>query len=319
MKQTRIKNSAKLTWSLDLLPKLDGKTFIITGANSGIGFEATRILANAGARVIMASRSKEKALEAIRSIRNENPKTDIEFMELDLASLASIHTFADKVHRKLSKIDVLCNNAGIMSIPYNNYSTTKDGFELHFGINHFGHFALTGLIFDLLVKTPSSRIVTVSSGGHKIGDTSIRFDDIYGINCYKNGYGRSKLANLLFTYELDRRLKSHGFNMKAVACHPGATKSNLLNAGPDMTKSKPALWLKLVYLGAQSPIMGALPEIYAAVGEDIISGDYIGPSGFQESRGLPTKVQSSDASHDIIVAEKLWKVSEELTGVHFLD
>ncbi|MBU3217421.1 hypothetical protein [Clostridium estertheticum] len=166
--------------------------------------------------------------------------------------------------------------------------------------------------------SPSPRIVTVSSNGHKIGDTAIRFDDIQGLNNLQNAYGRSKLANLLFTYEMNRRIKASGLHVKPVACRPGTVKLNLLYGGPEMSQSKVAMWLRLYYLSAQSAKMGALPEIYAATGDDISGGNYIGSSGFQESRGLPTKVQSSEASHDIEVAGRLWNISEELTGVHFI-
>lgn len=302
-------------WSLEYLPRLDGKIIVITGANSGIGFESARIFAGAGAHVVMACRNAEKANEAIKLIHKEIPKASVEFMSLDLGSLASVRNFAKAACENLPKINVLCNNAGVMTVPYKNYTKTEDDFEMHFGINHLGHFALTGMLFEKLMESQSSRIVTVSSGAHKIGDTALRFDDEQGLN----GYGRSKLANLLFTYELDRRFKARGLNMKAVACHPGATKSNLLNAGPQMSNSRPALWLRLIYLGVQSTKMGALTEIYAAVGEDIKSGDFIGPSGFLESRGLPKKVESSLQSHDPEMAMKLWTLSEKLTGVQFLD
>jgi NAD(P)-dependent dehydrogenase (short-subunit alcohol dehydrogenase family) len=304
-------------WTLASLPRLDGKTIVITGGNSGIGFEAARIFAGAGARIVLACRSTHKAEVAMSAIRAETPQAAVEFIELDLASLASIRAFAGEASGRLPRIDVLCNNAGVMTIPYRKQSKTSDGFEMHFGINHLGHFALTGLLFATIAASTPARIVTVSSGAHRMG-AEIRFDNLQGINAYVNAYGNSKLANLLFTYELDRRLQARGLDIKAVACHPGAVRTNLVETGPQMAQSRPAWWLRLAMAPAQSAKMGALPEIYAAVGEDIQGGDFIGPSGFAESRGLPKKVQSSERSHDLEVAQRLWAVSEELTGVQFL-
>lgn len=304
-------------WSLESLPRLDGKTMVITGANSGIGFEAARIFAGAGARIVLACRSAKKATEAMDAIRSETPRAAVEFMELDLASLASIRAFAKEASGRLERIDVLCNNAGVMTIPYSKYSKTSDGFEMHLGINHLGHFALTGLLFATIAASAPARVVTVSSGAHRMG-AEIRFDDLQGVHSYRNAYGNSKLANLLFTYELDRRLRDRGLDVKALACHPGAASTNLIETGPQMAQSKPAWWLRLAMAPAQSAKMGALPEVYAAVGEDIQGGDFIGPSGFMESRGLPKKVQSNERSHDREVAKRLWAVSEELTGVQFL-
>jgi NAD(P)-dependent dehydrogenase (short-subunit alcohol dehydrogenase family) len=316
---TRKTNINNKPWSLDSLPQLQGKVFIITGANSGIGFEAARVFARTGGRVVLACRSARKAQAAIDHICSETPQATVEFMELDLASLASIRAFAQKALERLPGIDVLCNNAGVMSIPYRHYSQTQDGFEMHFGINHLGHFALTGLLFEKIIQSAPARIVTVSSAAHKIGNPDINFDDLQGTRDFSQMYGKSKLANLLFTYELDRRLRARNLDVSAVACHPGTTKSNLISTGPEMTQSKPVWWLKLAYLPAQSAAMGALNEIYAAVGEDIEGGNYIGPSGHLESRGLPTKVQSNERSHDAEVAKTLWAASEALTGVRFLD
>lgn len=301
-------------WTLDQMPRLDGKTIVVTGANSGLGFEATRVFARAGAHVVLACRNREKTERAIENILAETPQASIEFLELDLADLASVRSFAKDASERLSRIDVLCNNAGVMTIPYRKYSQTRDGFEMHFGINHLGHFALTGLLFEKIVASTPARIVTVSSGAHMMGE--IHFDDLQGMH---NAYGNSKLANLLFTYEMDRRLRARGIDVKAVACHPGFANSNLFYTGPEMAQSRLAWWMKLLVPTAQSAAMGTLPEIYAAVGEDIEGGDYTGPSGFMESRGLPKKVQSNARSRDVEVARRLWSVSEELTGVHFLD
>lgn len=309
MVQTR-----NIPWTLASLPRLDGQTIVITGGNSGIGFEAARIFAGAGAHIVLACRSERKAGEAIRQIRTETPGAEVAFMELDLGSLASIRAFASEANRRLERIDVLCNNAGVMTIPYSKYSRTSDGFEMHMGINHLGHFALTGLLFDRLAASTPARVVTVSSGAHRMG-SEIRFDDLQR---QENAYGNSKLANLLFTYELERRLSARGLAIKSVACHPGVARTNLVDTGPQMAQSRPAWWLRLATAPAQSAHMGALPEVYAATGSDVQSGDFIGPSGFMESRGLPKKVQSNDRSHDPEVARRLWTVSEELTGVSFL-
>jgi NAD(P)-dependent dehydrogenase (short-subunit alcohol dehydrogenase family) len=301
-------------WTLDQMPRLDGKTIIVTGANSGLGFEATCVFVRAGAHVVLACRNREKTEKAIGRILAETPQASLEFLELDLASLASVRSFAREASERLTRIDILCNNAGVMTIPYKNYSRTRDGFEMHFGINHLGHFALTGLLFEKIVASAPSRIVTVSSGAHMMGE--IHFDDLQSM---RNAYGNSKLANLLFTYEMDRRLRACGLDVQAVACHPGFASSNLFYTGPEMAQSSLAWWMKLLVPTAQSAEMGALPEIYAAVGEDIQGGDYTGPSGFMGSRGLPKKVQSNARSHDVEIARRLWAVSEELTGVHFLD
>lgn len=313
--QTKTKESP---WTLEQMPRLDGKTFVVTGANSGIGFEAARMFALAGAHVVLACRTAQKAETAIARICTEKPNAAVEWMELDLASLASIRAFARSASR-LKRIDVLCNNAGVMAIPYKNYMQTSDGFEMHFGINHLGHFALTGLLFDKIAASTPARIVTVSSDGHKMGNLRLDFDDLQMIRDHHNAYSVSKLANILFTYEMDRRLRARGLDVKAVVCHPGVAQSNLISTGPEMANSKPAWWLKLAYLPAQPAAMGALPTIYAAVGSDTESGDYIGPSGPMGSRGLPAKAQSSLLSHDLKIAQRLWSASEELTGVSFLD
>jgi NAD(P)-dependent dehydrogenase (short-subunit alcohol dehydrogenase family) len=305
-------------WSLERLPKLNGKTIVITGANSGLGFEAARVFARAGAHLVLACRSEAKTREAIGRIHTETPGAAVEFMELDLASLASVRAFAARANERLARIDVLCNNAGVMTVPYKKYATTKDGFEMHFGINHLGHFALTGLMLDKLIASAPARIVTVSSYAHRLGGKMV-FEDLQGRRNFANAYANSKLANLLFTYELERRLRGRNLEVKAVACHPGFARSNLFTTGPRMAQSKPAWWMKLLLLTAQPTAMGAMNEIYAAVGSDIEGGDYIGPSGFFEAVGLPKKVQSNRRSLNEADARQLWECSEELSGVRFLD
>src|SRR5581483_7315643 len=180
----------QVPWTLDQMPRLDGKTIVVTGANSGLGFEATRVFARAGAHVVLACRNREKTERAIENILAETPQASVEFLELDLADLTSVRSFAKDASERLSRIDVLCNNAGVMTIPYRKYSQTRDGFEMHFGINHLGHFALTGLLFEKIVASTPARIVTVSSGAHMMGE--IHFDDLQGM---RNAYGNSKLAN----------------------------------------------------------------------------------------------------------------------------
>lgn len=290
------------------MPSLSDKTIIVTGANSGIGFESARVFARAGARVVLACRDMAKAHHAADRIRTETPQSRLEPMQLDLTSLDSVRAFATEATNKLSSIDVLCNNAGVMAVPF---SKTKDGFELQLGTNHLGHFALTGLLFDKIAASAPSRIVTVSSLAHTRG--RVRFNDLHSSNGYARwaAYSQSKVANLLFAYELDRRLRAKKLDVKSVACHPGISSSNLYKPGP--------FWTRLSLLIAQSSRQGALPEIYAAVDPHIQGGDYIGPSGMMEMRGQPAKVQSSALSRDPEVAKQLWSASEELTGVKFLD
>ena len=311
------KQKNKKKWNINLMPRLDGKIFIITGANSGLGFETTRQAVKAGAHVVMACRNKQRADKAIERIHAETPRASVEFMELDLADLETVRAFASRAADKLPGIDVLCNNGGRMVFNYAENSHTKDGFEVHFGTNHLGHFALTGLLFPKMRK--AARIVTVSSLAHKMG-AEIPFGNLLATapDAFK-GYGNSKLANLLFTYELDRRIRKLGLDMKAVACHPGFARTGTNNAQSWKARSGSVWQRKLLLRLAQSAEMGALPEIYAATGEDIESGDYIGPTGWMELGGLPGKVRSSRLSHDILTAEKLWQISGELTGMHFLE
>jgi NAD(P)-dependent dehydrogenase (short-subunit alcohol dehydrogenase family) len=301
-------------WTTDNIPDLTGKVIVVTGANSGIGFEAAREFARNGARTILACRNMEKAQAALNQIQAEIPNAPAEIMQLDLASLKSVHKFAGELKARYDRLDVLLNNAGIMMVPY---GTTEDGFERQFGTNHLGHFALTGLLIDLLLKTPGSRVVNVSSTGHRFG--SMDFDNLMyeGGNGYSptRAYGRSKLANLLFTYELQRRYEATGAAAIVVAAHPGGSKTNL---GRHLEGS----WYhrslrRLEPLLTQSAAMGALPSLRAAVDPDVSGGQYFGPGGFMEQGGYPVVVQSSSASHDEAAARQLWEVSEQLTGVRY--
>ncbi len=294
-------------WNETDINDLTGKHVIVTGANSGIGLETARAMAEKGARVVMACRNLEKGTGAAESIRTRNPEVDLEVMELDLSDLASVKTFVESYTGRYDALDFLINNAGVMMIP--ERQETADGFEMQFGTNHLGHFALTGLLFDLLRNTPGARVVTVSSMGHRFG--KIDFDNLNAEQSYSpmSVYAVSKLANLLFTYELQRRLEKAGIRMDATAAHPGWTGTNL---------QRHASTLRFMNrFASQKPPMGALPTLYAALSDSMKGGDYAGPRGLMEQRGYPKKVKSNDASHDEDVARKLWEVSEELTGVSF--
>ncbi len=303
-------------WLDQEISNLDGKVAVITGANSGIGYEAAKKLALKGAHVVLAVRNTAKGGKAVREIRSAVPLADLEVMALDLASLQSIRSFAALFLAGHDRLDLLINNAGVMALPR---SETADGFEMQFGTNHLGHFALTGLLLPLLQKTPQARVVTVSSGLHRTG--RINFEDLQGQQSYSKwgAYGQSKLANLLFTYELQRRLTAAGSAVKSVAAHPGYAATNLQYGGSDHSVN--SLQTRLMHIMnkviAQSAEMGALPTVYAAASPAVQGGDYIGPKGPAEQRGWPTKVQSNDRSHDLATAARLWTVSEDLTGVRY--
>jgi NAD(P)-dependent dehydrogenase (short-subunit alcohol dehydrogenase family) len=257
----------------------------------------------------------QKARAAMAKIQAEIPDARIEIMRLDLASQKSTHQFADEFKATYGRLDVLANNAGIM---WTEYSKTEDGYESQFGTNHLGHFALTGLLLNLLLKTPGARVVNVSSMGHRSG--TMDFDNLLfegGEGYSRHGaYSRSKLANLLFTYELQRKFEAAGADAIAVAAHPGGSDTELSRHVEDRWFMR--LFRPLMGLIAQSAAMGALPTLRAAVDPNVHSGEYYGPKGFMESRGYPVVVQSNGASHNKADAHRLWEVSEELTGVHYL-
>lgn len=304
------------SWIQQDISNLTGKIAIITGANSGIGYEAAEILAQKGAHVVLAVRSENKGVKAAREIRSRLPTADLEVMELDLASQASIRAFADAFAAKHDRLDLLINNAGVMAIPRRE---TADGFEMQLGTNHLGHFALTGLLLPLILKTPQARIVTVSSGVHQMGQ--INFDDLQSRQSYKKwgAYAQSKLANLLFAYELQRKLAAAGSNAISLAAHPGYAATNLQSVGPQMEGSRiqGAAMSMMNRVVAQSAEMGSLPTVYAAASPDVRGGDYIGPGGLMGQRGWPKKVPSNGRSHDEVDATRLWAVSQELTGVTY--
>ncbi|MFB6216026.1 MAG: oxidoreductase [Candidatus Aenigmatarchaeota archaeon] len=303
-------------WTEEEMGDLGGKTVVVTGANSGLGYAATKKLARHGAEVVMACRSSEKSREALKSIKRDIPDPEVILMELDLADLDSVRSFAGEFRRRYDSLDVLCNNAGVMALPRRE---TEDGFEMQLGVNHLGHFALTAHLMDLIIDS-GGRVVNQSSMAHENGEMD--FNDLMMEEEYSKwgAYSRSKLANLLFTYELDRRLKEIGSEACSVACHPGVSDTDLFRKGPRMEGSKIKLLLGSVLTGifGQSPDRGCLPMLYAATSADIDGGEYIGPDGFKSMRGYPEKQESSEASHDGKDARKLWERSEELTGVEFM-
>ena len=295
-------------WTSDDVPGQHGRLAVVTGANTGLGFETARVLAARGASVVLAVRDIEKGKHAAARIADTAPGANLTVQPLDLTSLDSIHAAADELRAKHPRIDLLINNAGVMFTPK---QTTRDGYELQFGTNHLGHFALTGLLLEQLLPLPGSRVVTVSSLAHRLG-ARINFDDLQGERSYRRvaAYSQSKLANLLFTYELQRRLSGAGTTI-AVAAHPGLANTELARNTPAIT----AFFYARVM--SQPAAMGALPILRAATDPDVLGGQYYGPGGFFAARGYPTLAESSAQSHDTAIQRRLWTVSEELTGVTF--
>jgi NAD(P)-dependent dehydrogenase (short-subunit alcohol dehydrogenase family) len=302
-------------WNLDQVPDLSGRVMIVTGANSGIGYEAALAFAKRKADLVLACRNQDKAKAAADRIQNEAPTARLELIPLDLSDLSSVQAFAVSFREGHSQLNALINNAGVMALPKR---ATTDGFEMQFGTNHLGHFALTGHLLDLLLGTPGSRVVNVSSIAHKFG--KIRFHDLQSEKSYSKwgAYGQSKLANLLFTHELDRRFKDAGSDTISVACHPGWAATNLQEAGPNMEGSK--LMGRLSAWGnsmlAQDASAGALPTVFAAV-EPLRGNEYVGPTRFMGWHGSPEIIEPSSKARDREVAERLWEDSERLTGVRY--
>jgi NAD(P)-dependent dehydrogenase (short-subunit alcohol dehydrogenase family) len=297
-------------WTTTDIPDQTGRTAVITGANTGLGYETAAALAAKGARVVLAVRNTDKGNDAAARIGDATPGASVEVQKLDLTSLASIRAAADQLRSTYDTVDLLINNAGVMMTPK---GITKDGFELQFGTNHLGHFAFTGLLLDRIVAAPGSRIVTVSSVGHRFARNGIRFDDLQWEKDYSRvgAYGQAKLANLMFTYELQRRLR--GTDTIAAAAHPGGSRTELVRNLP-----RPVLLLNTVLERFfQGPDMGALPTLRAATDPGVLGGQYFGPDGVGEQRGYPVVVSSTRASHDIAAQQRLWTLSEELTGVTF--
>ena len=296
-------------WTTANIPDQTGRTAVITGANTGLGYETAAALAAKGANVMLAVRNLDKGKEAVRRIEESTPGAQVSLQQLDLTSLDSINAAAGELRDQHDTIDLLINNAGVMWTPK---STTTDGFELQFGTNHLGHFAFTGLLLDRLLPVEGSRVVTVSSMGHRIR-AAIHFDDLQWERSYSRvgAYGQAKLANLLFIYELQRRLT--GTNTIAVAAHPGGSRSELTRNLPRPV----SVAMRVVEPIFQAAAMGALPTLRAATDPSVLGGQYYGPDGFAEQRGYPKVVASSEASHDVDIQKRLWTVSEELTSVVF--
>ncbi|MFZ0383501.1 MAG: oxidoreductase [Solirubrobacteraceae bacterium] len=304
-------------WTAADIPDQSGRVAIVTGANSGLGLATARELARAGARVVIASRSAAKGDQAAASIRGSVPDAALEVASLDLADLSSVRAFAEGYVGAGSQLDLLINNAGIMAAPR---QLTKDGFESQFGTNHLGHFALTGLLLPALLKAPAPRVVTVSSALHRRG--TMRFDDLQGERKYDRwgAYGQSKLANLMFCFELQRRATEAdgraGAPFLSLAAHPGYASTNLQFAATDRSYEKVFGWIgnRLI---AQSADMGALPTLYAATVPDLPGGTFVGPGGRAEQRGYPKVVTAARKAYEEQDWRRLWEVSEQLTGVHY--
>jgi NAD(P)-dependent dehydrogenase (short-subunit alcohol dehydrogenase family) len=296
-----------IKWNTENIPNQKGRVAIVTGSSSGIGYETARVLANKHASVIIAVRNLDKGNQAKANILEQNKDADVQVMELDLANLASVKNFVKNFKDSYQRLDLLINNAGVMTPPY---TKTKDGFELQLGTNYLGHFALTGCLLGLLIATQGSRIVNLSSIMHKVGN--INFDDL---NWEKRNYsksksyGDSKLASIYFTNELDQKLKENNLEVLVTAAHPGWTATELQRT------AKVTQFLNRFF--AQDITMGALPTLRAAIDKDLKGADYLGPDGFMELRGYPTRVKMSTLSKDRNIAQKLWELSEKLTDVKF--
>jgi NAD(P)-dependent dehydrogenase (short-subunit alcohol dehydrogenase family) len=303
------------SWTAADIPDQTGVTVVVTGANSGLGLRASEALAAKGAHVLMACRNAAKAATALTSVRAGATGPAPEVVPLDLSSLASVRECAAGLRDRFGRIDVLMNNAGIMAVPK---STTVDGFESQIGTNHLGHYALTGLLLPALLAAPQQRVVSVSSNAHKVG--RMHLDDLSFEHTHYSrwrAYGQSKLANLLFTSELQRRAVDAGVPLIAVAAHPGYAATNLTTGpakGAAFLRPFLALGDKLV---GQPDHMGALPQLYAATMPDVLANDYWGPDSFREQRGHPTRVGRSKFAQDTDAANALWDQSEQLTGVTY--
>jgi NAD(P)-dependent dehydrogenase (short-subunit alcohol dehydrogenase family) len=300
-------------WTAERIPDQSGRIAVVTGANSGLGLITARELARAGARVALACRNTDKGDEAQRRISEEVPDAETKVFALDLASLDSVRAFALDFSKSHPALDLLINNAGLMAPPRR---TTKEGFELQFGTNHLGHFALTGLLLGMLEGRTGARVVTVSSTAHRMG--RIDFDDLHGERGYSRwrAYGQSKLANLMFALELDRRLRAAGSTVSSLVAHPGYCSTNLQSAAPPVLDRAVMMVSNLVL--AQDAEVGALSLLYAATEPGLEGGTFVGPDGRGEHRGYPQPYAvPANAALDLDAAARLWAVSEEATGVHF--
>jgi NAD(P)-dependent dehydrogenase (short-subunit alcohol dehydrogenase family) len=304
-------------WTTADIPDLSGRTAVVTGANAGLGLQTARVLAERGAEVVLACRDLDKAKRAADRIRAGDRRARVTTVRLDLASLASVREAADEIRSVCQRLALLINNAGVMEVPYER---TEDGFELTFATNHLGHFALTGLVLDRLLATPGSRIVTLSSLGHL--DGAMSFDDLQSEGGYRpdEAYGQSKLANLLFTYELDRRLRGAGAPTIALASHPGVVYTNLFRTRSRLEQALISPRMRVInFWAVQSVQMGALPTLRAAADPSARGGEYYGPRRrfYTRFTGYPGLAESSERSHDAADQARLWEVSERLTGVTY--
>ncbi len=299
-------------WTAADIPDQTGRLAVVTGANSGLGLITAQELARAGATVVIACRNLSKGAQAADQIRRTVPAAALALEELDLAEMSSVSAFSDRLHSDHGALDLLVNNAGVMAPPRR---LTKDGFESQLGTNHLGHFALTGRLLDLLLAAPDPRVVTLSSGAHRIG--KINFGDLQSKRRYNNwlAYGQSKLANLMFCFELQRRAVAAGTPLRSVSAHPGYAATNLQFAGPSRFYEKAIMAVSNRVI-AQSAEMGALPSLYAATA-DVPGGSFVGPDGLAEQRGYPHVVTAAGKAYDEDAWRKLWLMSEQLTGVSY--
>jgi NAD(P)-dependent dehydrogenase (short-subunit alcohol dehydrogenase family) len=307
---------ADSAWGADDIGDLTGAVALVTGANSGIGYETAAALADHGAHVVLACRDLRKAQRAYDKLESDLDRSSMEILPLDLADLSSVRQAAAQFLLEHARLDLLINNAGVMGTPYRQ---TADGFELQMATNHLGPFAFTGLLLDRLVTTERSRVVTVSSRLHHVG--RVHLDDVAGTRPRNTWvtYGTSKLANLLFTAELSRRLGAEGIRTMALAAHPGSTRSNLAGSGAALSKSRARRGLahRAGRFIGQATATGALPTLYAATSKDVKNGQFIGPSRFFQMYGPPMTVEPGRQARDAATAAQLWEVSEELTGVRY--
>jgi len=306
---------AAARWTAQDVGDLGGRVAVITGASSGLGLETARVLAAHGATVVLAGRDPGKIGAAAGQLRSSLPAASVDTAEIDLASLESVRTAAAGLTARFPRLDLLINNAGVMMTPY---SLTKDGYELQFGTNHLGHFALTGLLMKSLLAVPGSRVVTVSSNGHRFG--RMNFADLQSTRHYQKSaaYGKSKLANLMFTYELQRRLSAAGAKTLALAAHPGTARTELTRHLSGMSQgAMSSRWGALNSWWVQDAAMGALPTLRAATDPVAIGGTYYGPDGLFQLVGYPVVVTSSTRSHNVQAQRRLWVESEQLTGITY--
>jgi NAD(P)-dependent dehydrogenase (short-subunit alcohol dehydrogenase family) len=303
-------------WTVNDMPDQTGRVAIVTGANSGLGYESALALASKGAEVIMAVRNMTKGEQAVADIKAQHPSANLVLMELDLGSLDSVHQFAEEYKSQYDRLDILMNNAGIMAVPQ---GTTEDGFEKQLGVNHLGHFALTGLLLDVILATPSSRVVNVTSTANYMGDFD--FDDLMLEENYSRygAYGNSKLANVMFTFELQRRLDAAGASTISNTAHPGLAATQLqVNTTERSGNAIESFFYHRFFMPvfSQSQAKGALPQLYAATAPDAEPAAYYGPDFFQ-MRGYPKEFKANSAAYNADDAKRLWDMSEELTGVTY--